>query len=71
MLQLKGDDFVQTLRAVDVQVVASVLKVIGKNKTHQSEVMVSVEMADKNMVYPVRFHAVAEHLHLGGLAAVD
>jgi hypothetical protein len=44
---------------------------IGKNQTHQTKVVVPVQMADKNMVDAVGFNTIAQHLHLGGLTAVN
>jgi hypothetical protein len=58
------NDFIQTAVAVKVKVICPALEVHGKKQSHQSEVMVSMQMADENVVDPVEICLKAHQLHL-------
>jgi hypothetical protein len=69
--QLRGDDLVQAAMPIDMEIVGSSQQVHRKDQAHESEVMIAVKMADKNMVDAVEICLKAHELHLGTLAAVN
>jgi hypothetical protein len=66
-----GDDFIQATVAVNVQVVHPTLQVHGKDQSHQPEVMVAVQVADKDMVDPMKICLQSHQLHLSSLATIN
>lgn len=41
------------------------------NEAGQAKIVVAMQMADKNVVYPAGFYIKLQHLLLGALAAID
>ena len=68
--QLRCYNFIQTTVAIEVQIADSSLKVHGKNQTHQTEVMIAVQVAYEDMVYTMEINLQAHELHLCALATI-
>jgi len=44
---------------------------IGKDQAHQSKIVVTVQMTDKNMINAAVSNLVPQHLNLGSLPTID
>lgn len=71
MLELYGDDLIQSMIAVEVQIIRTLLQVHGKEQAHQSQVMITVQVTDENMIDLMKRHLVAAQLHLHTFTAID
>ena len=71
IFKLKGNDLVKSALAVDMQVTRPSQQVHRKYNTHQAEVMIPVEVADKDVIDLGGPAPEALHLDLGGLTAID
>jgi anti-sigma-K factor RskA len=47
------------------------LQVHGKEQAHQPQVMIAMQMADKDVIYFVDWDLVSHQLHLSAFTAVD
>ena len=54
-----------------MQIIDPSLQVHGEDQTHQAEVVVTVEVADEDVVYPVEVCLHPHKLHLRTFATVD
>ena len=70
IFQVCRDDLIKPAVTVQVQVIRATQQVHGKNKSHQTQIVVTVKMRDKNVVDAVHVRLVAHELHLRPLAAV-
>ena len=68
---MRGDDLVKATVTIHVQVIDPPLQMHCKNQSHQSEIMIAVKMADKDMVDPVEIRLKTHELHLRRFAAVN
>lgn len=68
---MRGDDLVEAAVTIHVQIVSPALQMHGKYQSHQSQVMIAVKMADKDVVDPVEIYLKSHELHLRTFAAVD
>ena len=69
--QLCRQDLIKSGMAVDVKIVGSMMQVHRKDQAHQSEVMVTVQMADKDVADAVKVCLVFHQLHLSAFTTVD
>jgi hypothetical protein len=56
---------------IDVKIVCAVLQVHGKNQSHQSEVMITMQVTYENMIDPVKVYLETHELHWASFAAVN
>jgi hypothetical protein len=56
---------------MQVQVVLTAQQAHAGDKTDKAEIVVAMQVGDKNMVDTATADAVFGHLHLGALAAID
>ena len=56
---------------VEVKIVHAALKVHGEDQSHQPKIMIAVQMADEDVVDPVKVGLELHELHLGAFAAVN
>ena len=63
--------FSKGLMGIDMQVFASVEQVKGGEQSEQSIYVVTMNVADEDVVDPGEFDPVASELHLGAFAAVN
>ena len=49
MLQVNGNDLIQTRGAKDVKIILPVSQVHGRKQAHQSKIMIAVQVANKNV----------------------
>jgi hypothetical protein len=68
--QVHGDYLGQRSRSVQVQVLLTALQMHSGQEAYQAEIMVTVQVTDKYIVYPAGLGAVFFQLHLRTLAAV-
>ena len=68
--QLDIDDFFQVGRPVNVQIIRPPLQVHGRDQSHQAEIMIAVQVGDKNMIDPVKFNLVPVHLNERTFSAI-
>lgn len=59
------------LRSVQVQFLSTVEQMVAGDQPHQTKKMVSVQMADENVIDPLRAELVPLEFGLGALSAVD
>lgn len=71
MLELYGDDFIQTGRAEDRQEFFPFDQVKTRYQAHQAIEVISVEVGDKNEIYPGEFQFELAELDLGAFATVQ
>jgi hypothetical protein len=69
--QLRGDDLVQAAVTVEVQIRRTALQVHGKDQAHQTQVMIAVQVTDKDVIDAVVRCAKTHELHLRGFTTVD
>ncbi len=68
--QLGGDDFIQPTVAVKMKVIDSPLQVHRKKQSHEAEVVIAVQMADEDMVDPVKISLQTHELHLRAFSTI-
>ena len=56
---------------VKMEVIYPALQVHGENQTHQTQIMVTMEMTDKDVVYPMEVCLHSHELHLRAFSTVD
>jgi hypothetical protein len=56
--------------AVQMKIIGSSQQVHGKNKSHQSQVMIAMEMADKDVINAMKVGLKPHELHLGSFATI-
>jgi hypothetical protein len=71
MLELNLDNFLQFTRTIDMKLHRSAEQVHAGKKAHQSQVMITMKVTDKNMIDPLEFQLKPAQLHLGAFATVD
>ena len=71
MPELCGDDFIKTGMAVEMQIVCPSEEMHCKDKPHQAQVMITVQMTYKNIVDPVKIGLKPHELHLSAFATID
>ena len=55
MFKLKIDDVIQTLWTINSKWLFAVIEMIRGEQPNESEEMVAMQMADKNMIDPLKF----------------
>jgi hypothetical protein len=68
---LGGNDFVESTVTINVQVIRSPLQVKREDKAHQAEVMISMQVADKNMIDAMKVGLHPHQLHLRSFSTVN
>ena len=71
VLELYGNDFIEAWGAVDVQFIATLLQVHGEEQAHQPQVVITVQVADEDVVDFMKRYLVAAQLDLYPLTTVD
>jgi hypothetical protein len=71
MPELGCNDFIQAAVTVKVKVIRSPQEMHGEDQTHQTEIMVAVEMGNENVVNAMKVGLETHQLHLRTLAAID
>jgi hypothetical protein len=71
MFQMRGDDLIQPAMAVQVQIVRSSQQVHRKDQPHQSQIVISVKVGDKDVIDPVKVRLKTHELHLRALPTVN
>jgi hypothetical protein len=66
-----GDDIINSRRAKNVQIIAAVSQVQCGKQSHQTVVVVTMQVADKNMPEPAQFQPITAYLHLGAFPAIN
>ena len=54
-----------------MQFIGSALKVHGEDESHQAEVMVTMQVTDKNVIDTMEVCLKTHELHLGSFAAIN
>src|SRR5690606_18276641 len=70
MQKMQVDDFLQTGRSVHMQFILAPHEVHGRNQPNQAQVMVTMQMADKDMFNAIALDTVLNQLYLCTLAAI-
>ena len=65
-----GDDLIQTMVAVYMELVCPALKMHREDQSHQAQVMITVEVTDEDAVDAVEIDLKMHELHLHTFAAV-
>ena len=71
MLQLSQEYFIEAAESVHMQVRFPSLQVHGKNQSGKAQIMVSVQVTDKDVTDLVDADVVLHHLHLCTFTAID
>jgi hypothetical protein len=69
--ELKADDVLECGRGVDVEVLCAAQQTHRRQQTYKPEIMIAMEMRDKDVVDPGTPDLVFSHLHLGTFTAID
>jgi hypothetical protein len=69
--ELCRQNFIEAIMAVQVKFVSPVLQLHGENESDKTQVMITVKVADENMVYAMKVYLITHHLHLGSFAAIN
>jgi hypothetical protein len=70
MFELREKDLFQAAEAVDMQRLFPSEEMHGKKKASETEIVISVQVTDEDVVYLVQAHIVLAELQLASLAAV-
>jgi hypothetical protein len=68
---LRRDNFIKTAVPINVKVVRAFLQVHGEDQSHQSEIMISMQVADEDMIDAMKVRLNLHELHLRCFAAID
>jgi len=71
IFQVQQDDLFQAPRREQLQITGATLQVHGEQQPHQSEVMVTVQVADEDTIYAEAGELVTHQLHLCPFATID
>ena len=71
MFQMRRNDLIKASWTVKVEVIGAAHQVHGENKSHQAEIVIAVEMRDKNVVDSMEVRLKTHQLHLGAFATID
>src|SRR5690606_36417904 len=69
--KLRGNYLVESGMTVTVQIVHASLQVHREDQAHQAQVMIAVQVTDKNMIDAVEVYLKAHQLQLSSFAAID
>jgi hypothetical protein len=67
---VRGDDFIQAFKTVQVQFGMSLLQVHGKKQTHEPKKMIAMQMANKNALDFMDWDLKTRELHLSAFATI-
>ena len=70
-LQLHSDDLFQRGRSMDMKILRASQQAHAGQQTNQPEIMIAMQMGNKDIIDLAAADLVFGHLHLGTLAAVD
>ena len=68
---MSGNDFIQATMTVQMQVIYPSLEMHRKNQSHQSQVVITVQVADENMIDSVEIGLQTHELHLRSFTTVN
>ena len=71
MPKLRCNNIIEAGVTVKMEIVRSSLQVHGKDQPHQPEIVIAVQVADKNVIDPVITYLKPHELHLYRFTAVD
>ena len=71
MFQLRQDDFIKSPETIKMKVILSSQEMHGEQQAHQSEVVITMQVADEDVVDFMMAEVVSLELQLAGLSAVN
>ena len=71
MFQLRQDDFIKPPETIKMKVILSSQEMHGEQQAHQSEVVITMQMTDEDVVDFMMAEVVSLELQLAGLSAVN